>query len=148
MKKIITLLILTFAFTVCAFSQEKKNCNSKVSSRLSQCANIVFIAKSLKVKEIKGIITSPLDSPAIIEIYKISEEQSKEDPYNLTRYETPFKVYETNEDGEFCIKNFPEGYYVLKFGTSDGGWNCTWMIVQVSKNTKDRKIELGLEIGI
>lgn len=94
MKKIIAFLILTFIFTVCVFSQEKRMEKSKNSSKSARCASLFEEYKSIEVKQLKGRVDSPLEIPIVIEIYKISKNVLKDDAYKLTYNKIPNKIYE------------------------------------------------------
>jgi hypothetical protein len=133
--------------SVTAFSQSK-NFKSKKTDNEVRCANMSASFDNIRVKELKGRAESMSDQPFVFQIYKIKENEFEKAPYNLIDGKSPIKSFETNAEGKFRVKNFPEGYYVLKLGTSDGGWNCAWIAVQVSRKNKDRKIEVGLDIGI
>ena len=67
--------------------------------------------------------------------------------WRISPNDSKWEVFKTNKKKEFCLRKFPSGYYVLKFGTNDGDWNCSWIKVFISAKNKDRKIKVDLSIG-
>ena len=53
----------------------------------------------------------------------------------------------TGEDGKFCFKNLPSGRYEIR-SSIDSGWDVTHVVVTVdTKNGKDEKIHLPMQLG-
>ncbi len=147
--KFLLSIVFIFGFSTISALAQTKDCRkeSLQVSKAIQCANIIVQLAEIKVKNLKGIVNTSADK-VLIEVYKIRKEETKQDSYNLTKNKSPYIIIETDNNNEFCIKNISQGYYILKFGTADGGWNCSWMKVSVFKNNKDRKIKASLELGI
>ncbi len=150
MRKIFILLILVPSFVLCSFAQNTESYKSVVSAKQICCADSASVDFGrIKVKELKGNVRTSvnINDSIILEIYKFSKDELKEKSLLPVINKMPLNTFEINKNGEFYIEEFPEGYYVLKFGTESGGWNCSWIIVEVSKKSRDRKIEVSLELG-
>jgi len=149
--------IIAFAFLLLIFISNSFAQNSKCKNASAEtdddlmCANeLVEFAKLHKVKQMQGrVLINKAEYPllGVIDIYVVSKLDAKSLPSDLVKQLVPFKRFKTNERGEFCLTGIAEGDYVLKVGTSEGGFNCTWLKVKVTKSGSKKPIEIGLTLG-
>lgn len=143
------LIAVVFALPLSGLSQTD-SCKSVSlgEGNVPRCASVFVEFRDITARRIKGRIESGLDSPILIEIYKLEKKERKLDSYAITGLKDPILTIETNTNGDFCHPGLTDGYYLLRFGTEDGGFNCTWIKVRISKQSVDRKIKVDLSIGI
>jgi hypothetical protein len=149
--------VITFAFLLLIFISNSFAQDSKCEGASAEtdgdlmCANErVELANVYKVKQMQGrVLINRAEYPllGVIDIYVVSKLDAKSLPSDLVKQLTPFKRFKTNERGEFCLTDIAEGNYVLKVGTSEGGFNCTWLKVKVTKSGSEKPIKIDLTPG-
>ncbi|HRJ89095.1 MAG TPA: hypothetical protein PLN05_07165 [Pyrinomonadaceae bacterium] len=139
--------IVTLFLTLSVPSQSKK-CRAESADRSVRCANLLVEYPRVSTSRLTGKVDWPGDVPLIVEVYRIDRSERKLSSYDLTKSRVPTHVFETDPSGSFCHPGLPEGYYVVRFGTDDGGWNCTWIKVRIANGLPKRTIRATLEIGI
>jgi hypothetical protein len=140
----IALLILAYTSNV---RSQSSDCRSESVDKNVRCANIYVEFGDVTTSRLSGIVDSPLDVPIVVEIYKINRSERRKDSYKLIQGREPTIAIETNAEGKFCHPGLADGHYVVRFGTSDGGWNCSWIKVHILKGSIDKKIKVDLTLG-
>jgi hypothetical protein len=134
-------------FLSLAASAQSTGCRSASVHRSVSCASVIVEFADITAKRIRGKVELPSDERVIIEVFEIERSKRKDSAYNSTSGR-PSIVLETNERGEFCHSGLADGDYVLRFGSDNGGWNCSWIKVRISKTSRDRKMKIHLTAGI
>jgi len=124
-------------------------CKSATVDKVVKCANVYVELVGLTSRRLQGRVGNPhKDSLAIVEIYKVGKEERKSSPSDVVQSHKPYAVIETNRDGEFCYPGLPDGYYVIRFGTSGGDLNCSHVKVRILSDSANRKLNVALDYGI
>ena len=139
-------ILLLFVFSTARLAQSGK-CRSVSVDRSAGCANMVVEYRGITARRLVGKVDWPGDSRVVIEVFKVNRIKEDEGLWSATDRLSPIIVLETNERGEFCHSGLEDGLYVIKFGTDEGGWNCSWIKVRIARTGAERKVEIGLEIG-
>ena len=146
-RRIIFPFFLLLFFSSAVWSQSGK-CRSVSADKSAACASILVEYAAITSSRLFGKVNWPGEGPVIVEVYKVSKVDTKAGLHSATYGKEPVIVLETNERGEFCHPGLVDGLYVVKFGIEGVGWNCTWIQVRIAKNAPERKVRVGLEIGI
>ncbi len=146
--------LVVFVFLFCVSGTAQSNvCKSVTVGDSIDCANMIGLLKNVTTSKLAGQVISEMGEPldgvrVLVEIYKIDKKELKIESWSLTDLKKPFITIRANEKGEFCQPGLSEGYYVIRFGTSNGEWNCTWVRVHILRNSTFQKIKFALSIGI
>ena len=126
------------------------NCKSVSlgEANVPSCANIFVEFGDITVTKLQGKIESPLENPILIEVFRLEKSERKIPSYRIPDLKDRILAFSSNDEGEFCHPGLPDGYYLLRFGTEEGGMNCSWIKVRIAKNSVDRNIKVQLSIGI
>lgn len=141
------LALLFLLFSTAVFSQSGR-CRSVSSDMSAGSANIIVEYRDVTTSRLFGKVEWPGDGIVILEVFKVDRIGKGESLWSATQGREPLIVLETNDTGEFCHPGLSDGVYVIKFGTPGGGWNCTWIKVRIARTAPERKVNVGLEIGI
>lgn len=134
-------------FTLSGLAQDS-GCKSRSVQDGVACESVIEEYADVESDRLQGRIEWPGDGPVRIEVYKIKRSERKRDSHRLTNEYDPILIFETDEEGRFCHPGLADGYYVIRIGTLDGGWNCTWIKVRILNGLPRRMIRASLSIGI
>ncbi len=128
------------------------NVCKSVSTELEPgCANEYREFKELTTSKLWGRVEYPITGelayPVYVAIYKIRKDERKENSYNLVKFREPTIIIQANEKGEFCHPGLAEGYYVVKFGYHEPGFNCSWIKVRILKSSPEIRVKGEISIG-
>lgn len=146
-RRIGVLLLLVFNLASVVASQAGKS-RSVSRDKSVQCANMIVEFGNVTTSSFRGKIEWPLESPILVEIYKIKKNEQNSPVYDLVKNRTLYTALETNDKGEFYRPGLPYGYYAVRFGATEGGWNCSYLKIKMLKNASDVRIKARLDIGI
>lgn len=146
-KVVQSVFAVLFMLTISVFTQDR-GCKSRTVEGRVACANMIVEFAAIASDRLQGRIDWPGNGPVRIEVYKVKRSDRKRDSYRLTDEHDPVLIFETDEEGRFCHPGLEDGFYVVRFGTQDGGWNCTWIKVRIAKGIPRSMIRASLEIGI
>ncbi len=141
-------LFLGILFLAKPAQSQITKCSSVTVDKYPRCANLIVEYRTLTTSKLKGRVEWPVEAPVLLEIYKIEKSDWKKNSYDLTQGRAPIGVTETDKEGRFCHPGINDGYYVLRFGSEEQGWNCTWVKVRIVKGAPERNLKVSLEIGI
>ncbi len=146
--KIFFLLAPFFFFLCISGNAQSKVCKSVSVNGLVNCGAESVKFKNITSNKLAGIVESRIGLPIFVEVYKIDKKNMKVDFAELVDVKEPFMTIQTNDAGEFCHSGLSDGYYLIRFGTPYGDWNCSWIRVHILRGGSFRKVKVELTLGI
>ena len=137
-----TILFFTF------FINDKCNCIK--TNKVISSANMIIEYRPQKLNKLAGSITDgtgTIFDDSLVEVYR---KKKGIDAYHSTEVINPLITCKTDNEGKFCINNLSPGKYVLKAGTTDGGFNAVYIIVTVNRFKlfhKNKSLDITLTVG-
>ena len=151
MRLAVALCALMFSVSISA--QTECEMHSSESASESIGANIEGISES-KIRTrgiIRGFVVDPIDYPipiGVIDLYKIEKKLTKKGSvFELTKNLRPWKSYKTDDNGQFCISDIPDGGYILRVGTNQFLFNRMYLKVKKRKGSSKKPLKIYLELG-
>lgn len=138
------MVLSSFALTVSSYAQ---NCKSISVDASASCANMVVEIRGVTSGRLEGQINPRVGLPIVVTVYRASKANKKRSAYSAADETSPVVSFEADENGRFCYPALPEGYYVVKFGTYSGAWNCTWMKLHIVSGAPVVKVKTDLTLG-
>lgn len=120
----------------------------KFSGERCRCASLIVELSSINTRLIRGKVGPDAVTPIVIEIYAVPPKMWKKDSYLITKEIKARRVSRTDLNGNYFLPSLKTGRYVIKFGTTDGGMNCSYIKVRLSRRYSLKNINTELSVGI